>query len=58
MGEKTVVFKFEPGQIVMTPLGGKGIVDVCALEVDSVKYYVINSENKGVWMAEKLLTEV
>lgn len=57
-GEKnTVEFKFNLGDIVVNPLGGRGIIDLAGIERGGVKYGVKDVSGEYSWWQEELLTK-
>ena len=57
MAEKTVLFKFEPGQKVKNALDEDGRIDSAALDTGGKnKYYVLVPGGQGAWWYEEELT--
>lgn len=52
---KTINFKFDLNQKIITPLGNLGIVTMCAFDSGGNEYYVITSKTQ-TWYLESLLT--
>ena len=51
---KTIHFKFELDQKVITPLGDEGIITMCGLDYEGNTYYVITKQ-MSTWYRESLL---
>ena len=51
----TITFKFDCGDVVVTPFGDTGIVDDCMFNGDGNKYWVNSKGNEGKWYKEDQL---
>lgn len=50
-----VEFKFEPGQLVITPVHMEGIIDLCAINSSGVKQYCVEEQALTRWWNEDQL---
>jgi hypothetical protein len=56
---KTITFKFDVDQIVMTPLGTKGIITCAFLDnTNIIQYFVTYDNGNGSYWREDQLLEI